>query len=568
MKMNLDSQYRKAIIYGTLSVGDMNLTRDLVAEEVFFKNGEESVSLNRLFDLPVPCKFTDMTKSWRRVFLGEFDDFSSEDMGEKRRLELLDMFNRGILCDTTEYWSSEALGKKFYIREMTMLTQAENGDVMALIVTKDLTSVRMESELQQQMELEHFAYVDEVTGGANYIKFKDSLRKLDKPGYIVSMDIRSFKIINSVCGISKGDQVIKVIWQTLKVSLGANDLAGHINADHFVIYLDRTEQEIRKIAENVSILLKSISVDLDVPQIEPCFGVAYWDPSNGVEYGYSQASAAKLKIKGHKDENIAFFTETDTDRLVQEKQMEDSFHAALKNRNFEVWYQPKYSPDNSTIVGAEALVRWRTDDGKLVSPGIFIPLFERNGMIRVLDEYVFRTVCEQQKKWLDERVNIVPISINLSRASLYFKSVVSQYKWIAETTGIGTDFVPIEITESAAVSNQDIKTIADDFHKAGFQLHMDDFGTGYSSLALLNTMHFDTLKLDKSLIDFIGEYGGDRLLEHTIALAKDLGMKVTAEGVEHKSQVDFLKTLSCDSIQGYYFSKPLPLVDFEVKMRG
>jgi EAL domain-containing protein (putative c-di-GMP-specific phosphodiesterase class I) len=231
-----------------------------------------------------------------------------------------------------------------------------------------------------------------------------------------------------------------------------------------------------------------------------------------------------------------------------------------------VWYQPKYDPGTGAVVGAEALVRWRNSDGSLISPGTFIPLFERNGMIRHLDEYVFRAVCMQQVRWQQQGCRIFPISVNLSRASLYFQNVVERYRKIAKEIGIDPAYVPIEITETAALDDKEIRRLADHIYEAGFPLHMDDFGSGYSSFATLNIMHFDTLKLDKSLIDYIGNYSGDRLLEHTIALAKELGMHVTAEGVENREQVVFLQELNCDSIQGFYFSKPLPMEEFSQKI--
>jgi sensor c-di-GMP phosphodiesterase-like protein len=149
------------------------------------------------------------------------------------------------------------------------------------------------------------------------------------------------------------------------------------------------------------------------------------------------------------------------------------------------------------MIGAEALIRWKQNDGSLISPMTFIPLFERNGMIRQLDEYVFRTVVNQQKKWLSEGRKIVPVSINLSRVSLYYFDIVEIYSRIIKEKDIDPKYIPIEITESAAAGVAEIKQIAEEFHNAGFSLHMDDFGSGYSSLALLNTMHFDTLKLDK-----------------------------------------------------------------------
>ena len=189
--------------------------------------------------------------------------------------------------------------------------------------------------------------------------------------------------------------------------------------------------------------------------------------------------------------------------------------------------------------------------------------FERNGLIKVLDEYVFRTICEYQRKWQLEGKKIVPVSINLSRASLYFESVVKRYHDIAGRIGVKTELVPIEITESAAIDNDNIKGLADRFHSKGFPLLVDDFGSGYSSLATLNMKCFDTLKIDKSLIDYIGDFSGERLLTHTIALAKELGLYVTAEGVERKEQVEFLKNIDCDSIQGFYYSKPLPVEEYE-----
>ena len=236
---------------------------------------------------------------------------------------------------------------------------------------------------------------------------------------------------------------------------------------------------------------------------------------------------------------------------------------SLENNCFEVWYQPKYDPETERMVGAEGLIRWRDEKGNVIPPGKFIPLFERDGLIKVLDEYVFRKVCMQQLEWQKQGKEIIPVSINLSRASLYFDSVVSRYQQIADEIGVKTHLVPIEITESAAIDNDNIKGLADKFHDNGFPLLVDDFGSGYSSLATLNMKCFDTLKIDKSLIDYIGDFSGERLLEHTILLAKELGLCVTAEGVEREEQVDFLKQMKCDSIQGYYYSRPLPKEEFE-----
>lgn len=231
-----------------------------------------------------------------------------------------------------------------------------------------------------------------------------------------------------------------------------------------------------------------------------------------------------------------------------------------------MWYQPKFNSHTGKIVGSEALIRWRADDGSLISPGRFIPLFEKNGNIIRLDEYVFREVCRQQKEWQKEGIQILPVSVNISRFSLYYSNVVEKYERIINYYDVDHKYVQIEITESAIIENTVIVELIQKFHDAGFDILLDDFGSGYSSLASLNQMPFDTIKLDKSLVDYVGNENGEKLLKFIVQLVQSLGMKITAEGVEYKEQLDFLENLNCDDIQGFYFSKPLMLADFSAKL--
>lgn len=420
---------------------------------------------------------------------------------------------------------------------------------------------------QKEKELEHYAYYDAVTGGYNYNYFKENMANIPDEGYMISMDIRSFKIINKVCGIKVGDIVIKAIYKNLCdlfEKLEIRTLLGRINADHFVFYINSLDKDlIESLLNQITIGMVNLSSKMHTPQLIPYFGITSWNDTKKVELAYSEANTAKHEVKENSEFNFVFYSEEDANRLLMHKEMEDSFEVALNDHEFEVWYQKKCNPRSGALTGAEALIRWRRKDGTLVPPGEFIPLFEQDGMIRRLDEYVFREVCRQQKVWKDKGYLLVPVSVNVSRASLYFWDIVDIYKQITEEYEIDPKFVPIEITESATIGNSDIREIVKCFNRSGFSLHMDDFGTGYSSLATLNMMHFDALKLDKSLIDFIGDYSGDRLLEHTITLAKELGMYVTAEGVEKKEQIDFLNRHSCDSVQGYFYAKPQVLEEFE-----
>ncbi|MCQ2242321.1 EAL domain-containing protein [Treponema sp.] len=561
-----ETQYRNAIVSNSLSFYDANLTKDIVESDFFYMDQSGNlVSIPEKLGLKIPCKFSELQK---RVYIQLMPETSKKKIHNVDNINqvLIDTYNSGKRDYTIEYWAEVFSGRKLFLNQRYLLTKNEAGDICALSIIKDYTESRTEDDNKTQNELEQYAYFDPVTNGYNYIKFKEEVHKLAIPGVIVSLDIHSFKVINTICGIARGDQVIKCIWENILnvLDIDQNDIAGHINADHYIIFLPTTDKDviIRKI-KNISLSLSMISTELSVPQIQPYYGVSNWNPGEKIELAYSEAVAAKHNAKDQQSANFAFFEEADTKRLVEEKRIVDAFEEALAKRQFKIWYQPKFDPLNHKLVGAEALVRWVLDDGTMISPGAFIPVYEKNSMIRILDEYIFRNLCMTQKKWLNEGKNIVPVSVNLSRASLYYHEIVEQYKHIAGLIGIDPKYTPIEITESAAITNNQIKEIADRFYESGFTLHMDDFGSGYSSLASLNTMHFDTLKLDKSLIDFIGNFSGDRLIEHTICLANELGMHVTAEGVETSTQVEFLKHTGCDSIQGYYYSKPIPQKDFE-----
>lgn len=418
-------------------------------------------------------------------------------------------------------------------------------------------------------ELYTLAYQDPLTGGDNYALFKEKIKKKnDISGYIISMDLSEFKIINNTCGVAAGNMVLTHIWQIIMAEIRPDELAAHISGDRFILYLKDeerviTEERVQRMSESIS----DLSGKLNVPRVVPYFGIYYTRNLAAAEFNYSFANHALNQIKGRRDRNYAFYEEEDYQLMLKNRSLEDGFEEAVKRKNFEIWYQPKYSTLDSSIVGAEALVRWRLDNGKLVSPGRFIPLFEQNGMISVLDEYVFRTVCKQQKQWLEEGREILPVSVNISRASLYYMNIVTKYRTILDECNLDSKYVQLEITESATVDNKEIKDLINQFHEAGFEVLLDDFGNGYSCLSSLNDMEFDVLKLDKSLIDHIGNQNGEKLLVHIVSLVRSLGLRITAEGVESWEQVGFLKKLRCNDIQGYYFSRPLPCKEYEKNLK-
>ena len=422
--------------------------------------------------------------------------------------------------------------------------------------------------VRRRQELFRLAYKDSITGGDNFSNFKEKAKKYENTeGYVIALDISEFKLVNNVCGNASGDEVLKVIWDVIMANCNDNEQAARVNADRFVIFwIERSKKTVTYRIEKLINEIEGISEQLSVPRLYPVIGIRAVEKLDDADKRYGEALRAKALVKNRRDRHYAFYDEIDYDTIVENKKLENGFEKALADKKFEVWYQPKFNSHTGKIVGSEALIRWRADDGSLISPGRFIPLFEKNGNIIRLDEYVFREVCRQQKEWQKEGIQILPVSVNISRFSLYYSNVVEKYERIINYYDVDHKYVQIEITESAIIENTVIVELRQKFHDAGFDILLDDFGSGYSSLASLNQMPFDTIKLDKSLVDYVGNENGEKLLKFIVQLVQSLGMKITAEGVEYKEQLDFLENLNCDDIQGFYFSKPLMLADFSAKL--
>ncbi len=454
-------------------------------------------------------------------------------------------------------------------RSAPVLLQVRLLILLIILIAGGGTFAYVHSIRSQRRQLYRLAYVDPLTGGDNFVCFKEKLshRNGDR-GFYVALDLQDFKIINNTCGVTKGDETLVEVWNILHSSTHLGEFSARIHADRFILFLrakDRRtlEPRLQCLCQDIS----SLSTKLNIPKLFPLCGVYEATDHRVVEQNYGKAVQAKYLIKGKRTKHYAFYEELDIEQLSENRLMEDVFEDALKNGEFQLWYQPKVEPVGGNILGAEALIRWKRPDGTMLSPGKFIPLFEKNGNITTLDEYVFRTVCAQQQKWLQAGATLYPISVNISRVSLYYSNVVDKYREILNSFELDPKYVPLEITESATINNSDISSLIEQFHEAGFTLLLDDFGIGYSSLSSLNVMHFDTIKLDKSLIDYIGDENGEKLLLHITQLLQSFGMTITAEGVETSEQVEFLKNLHCDDIQGYFFSKPLPLNEFEEFVR-
>ena len=380
--------------------------------------------------------------------------------------------------------------------------------------------------------------------------------------HLVIADIRDFKLINSSYGEKVGDEILCYL-AGIYTKMLKTGLVSRYGSDQFVCM---TCDDCDLSLETVTKIEKEIAEHAPVPNLMVKYGVYQdIDKSLPVSVICDRGFMAIRSIRDNYECNIAYYTEKMKQKQMQDRLLENRFESAIKNKEFVAYFQPKYDVKTEKITGAESLVRWINPDGSMVMPGDFIPLYEKDGLIVKLDEYIFRYVCEFQRELMEKGQELIPISVNLSRTSIHHSDIVERYMKIVEENGIPFSCVPVELTETATLNNVMIRDFTEKLVNAGFALHMDDFGSGYSSLITLSELPFNTLKIDKSLIDCIHQQKGRMVVQQVIILAHGLGMKVVAEGVETADQVELLKEMECDNIQGFYYSRPLPKAEFVKK---
>ncbi|MDE5597755.1 MAG: GGDEF domain-containing phosphodiesterase, partial [Lachnospiraceae bacterium] len=413
--------------------------------------------------------------------------------------------------------------------------------------------------------------VDELTGGRPLAKFKlDALATMkeghDNVAFLV-MDLDDFKLINELFGYDEGNKVLQYIWNVIHKNCRKGELAGRSQADNFVMLFFYNKK--KDIEERILTLTEEIQ-HCFMPKnteyiLHPVFGLYYADRyDEDMDVVLDCAILAHNYAKQERSGIYKVYADIMKDRIVQKKQLSDQIELAYANREFVAFYQPKYDSKTKRLAGAEALVRWRKPNGQMISPGLFIPHAEESGFVRKLDEYVFREVCMAQKRWMEKGLSIVPISVNISRKLLETPEFIDEYKKILDESGVPIEYIQLEITESAILDKQeDLINIMEKLHQVGFVILMDDFGTGYSSLMMLKSVPVDVMKLDKSFVDDYDDFKGEQIIRRVMQMAQDLSIEVTAEGVETEDQYEFLKSIDCNTIQGYYFARPMPEEEFE-----
>lgn len=448
--------------------------------------------------------------------------------------------------------------------------------VISLIIILTITAFSVYIILATERKKErlyNLAYIDPVTnlGNLNYFnEFGQSIidEEINKEKFIFTIDIDKFKSFNKKYGHKIGDKLLYVIGERLKLLFDKNDIVCRISNDIYGI-ISTNVDDIHKKSKNIINSLSKIIIDDKEYTIFIYIGIyQIISKKYNILECFDKALIAHSNVKGNLQQQYRIYDIELEKKIEIQHEIELRMQEALKNNEFKIVYQPKVDVKNEKMIAGEALVRWIRGN-KIISPGEFIPIFEKNRFIINLDKYIFENVCKDLCEWKKRYKSIPIISINISKENFSKEDFIEEYIKIAQNYNISQNEIELEITESATISEHvDLIKVMKNIKSAGFKIAIDDFGTGTSTLSMLQNMPIDTIKIDKSFVDKINlNNKKGNIIEYIIYISKKLNLITVAEGVETKEQKEYLKSIGCDLIQGYFYSKPIDKFMFEEWMK-
>lgn len=476
---------------------------------------------------------------------------------------------------TIEQYSSDMAGRTVRMISATALVSAIAFAIAMYFYIRKFFQLKDTNE-----KLEDLASRDELTGAYYTEKFYSEVnrileRKTDARFAVLYIDFENFKYVNDVFGYSYGDELLKDYARLLMSRLKEEELLGRDVADRFVLLrryesreeLLETQKQVDEEFLNSALVMSNRHMMTIACGI--CCAEDLVEEPEAVMM-VNRANFAQKEVKNKPGKHYAFYGDEIRQKLIAEMKVKDRMQEGLDNEEFVVYMQPKVGVEDGVVRGAEALVRWAVPGNGLLSPGLFIPVLEKNHFIGKVDRFVFEKVCI----WLHERMEkglaVVPVSVNVSKIQFYNPDFISVYASIKKQYGIPDGLLEIELTESAAFEHEEyLMQVVRELHDNGFLCSLDDFGTGYSSLGLLKNLPIDVLKLDgvffRVSVDVNREH---TILKYIIDMVKELNISTVAEGVERQEQIEFLRSVGCDLIQGFAFYRPMPMDQFEMVLDG
>ena len=414
---------------------------------------------------------------------------------------------------------------------------------------------------------------DDVTGGNNRKQFERLAKNIlstNRRYVMVHANIDRFKLINDAYGDDEGDKILKKIQTIINSELNWDEVSGRLMADNFGILMHynsiaKLDERLERISDQFAELTDKTGVPYGIVMF---YGVYVLDEAEDIEVG-AMIERANIGRKNISFNNyrvpLGIYDDKDRQRMNRDRELEKKMHHAMSNGHFVPFLQPKVDLVTDRIAGAEALIRWIDPDEGMIYPNEFIPLFEQNGFVINIDIFMFEKVCEMVSEWHEKGYRPITVSVNLSRCHFEVPEFFEYYESIYEKYNIPPGSIEIELTESLFYNDLDsLNNLVSRIHKCGMTCSIDDFGSGYSSLNMLKDVKVDTLKLDRVFFKSTEDDArGKDVIRSVIRLAQALDLKTVSEGVEISEQVEFLRDMNCDLIQGYVFFKPLSVREFE-----
>jgi diguanylate cyclase (GGDEF)-like protein len=505
------------------------------------------------FDLDGKCIFSNGASS--STFLTERNKTTLSDFANTIDVAVADLKDKQVCPFVYKD------GVKYFMVNYQKFTDSHQRYLGCFFRLDDVTKER-----EEQGEKLYLATHDRLTGVYNEDTFfREARSAIDShptvPYSVIATNISQFKFLNDLLGQETGDRLLIDIGKIIDEFNGEGIMYGRLESDKFAICaptkMGLAEKIEEKIEKRIEELRKNNNISLMVFNRCGVYEVA--EPSLSLATMCDRATMALNSAKGDITRKVIYYDTKMLNEMMLENELIAELPAALKEKQFVIYYQPQVDSRTDTIVGAEALVRWNHPQRGLIPPGVFIPLFERTGHIYELDRYVWAEACKTIKK-LNALGYEVPISVNISPRDIYSGDVFQIITGLVHQYGLRPQSLNLEITESAVILDMDhMNDLIFRFKEEGFKIEMDDFGSGYSSLNTLKDLPVDVLKLDMLFLKSIkGSVRGEKILSAIIALARSISAPIIAEGVEDRQQVDFLLNLGCHNLQGYFYSKPIP----------
>jgi diguanylate cyclase (GGDEF)-like protein/PAS domain S-box-containing protein len=560
----------------------MDITERKLAEEklrlsaIMFETTQEGALITDKdsYIIAVNKAFTDITGYSEAEALGSKPELLKSGKHDADFYQVMHKALDSQGCWQGEIWNKRKNGD-YYPELLSIKNVYDENDQVSnrIAVFSDISRIK-----QTEEQIEQLSHHDPLTNLPNRLLFHSrlshALEIAKRNSYqlaVLYIDIDHFKNINDSLGHNVGDEVLVMISERLQSRVRESDTLARLGSDEFVLLLEQIDglEQAAYVAQSILDLLSEPFKFNDGKDvfIGASIGVSFY-PDDGLTATdlLSHADAAVYQAKDNGRNNVHFYTLELTQAAHSRMQLESELRRAIANKTeLQLYYQPQVCMESGEIIGAEALLRWHHPLDGIISPMTFLPVAEESGLMAPLDFWVLETACQQHAHWMRKGIPDFVLAINITKYSFMDTSFLSQINKIISKTGVDPKTIELEITEGALIepSPQVIQTIAE-LKQMGFTLAIDDFGTGYSSLAYLQRFNVDKLKIDRSFVkDVLTDSQGSAITSAIISMAKSLGLKILAEGIEDKDQLVLLKEKGCETYQGFYFSKPIMMKDFE-----